>query len=73
MTRQDITRIRDLPTSQIEAALTMSGADLKLDQLLAIERFIEQIGGLENARLAMDTLRKIERAELLAALEDDAA
>lgn len=56
----DIIRIADLSADEIRAALV----DFDHDKRQAVDLFIEQIGGLENALLAI---------EMLSYLEEDAA
>ncbi|MBX7074895.1 MAG: hypothetical protein K1X71_17270 [Pirellulales bacterium] len=46
----------------MEAQLAADVAELAIDDLIAISHFIDRIGGLENALMAMQTLRDIERA-----------
>lgn len=52
--------LRDLPLAEIEAALSRTEFDLSIEQILAVETFIHDIGGMRNARLAVDTLRELE-------------
>ncbi|MBS0210795.1 MAG: hypothetical protein JSS27_17780 [Planctomycetes bacterium] len=54
----EIIRIQDLSADEIRAALDEVGDDKRL----AVEIFLERIGGLENARLAIQMLSQLERA-----------
>jgi len=56
------TRIQDLSAEEIESAIASTDVDLGVDDLLAVQDFIEQIGGLSNARLAIEMLSKLEDA-----------
>lgn len=56
------TRIQDLTAEEIEAAIASTDVDLGVDDLLAVQDFIEQIGGIANARLAIEMLSKLEDA-----------
>jgi hypothetical protein len=58
----DPLRLEDLPTVEIKAALCASGEELSDDQILAIREFVIRVGGLENARLAVEMLAELERA-----------
>lgn len=55
-------RIQDLSADELEAVLAAVGDDIRANDLLAIQHFVQRIGGLENARLAIETLREIEDA-----------
>ena len=54
----DTIRIQDLTADEIRIALEEAGYERRC----AVEEFIERIGGLENARLAIQMLSRIERA-----------
>lgn len=54
----DTIRIQDLKVAEIQAAL----AEVDEEKRQAVETFIAQIGGLENARLAIQMLSQLERA-----------
>ena len=54
----DIIRIADLSASEIRAALN----EVDQDKREAVEIFIEEIGGLENAHLAIQMLSYLEEA-----------
>jgi hypothetical protein len=56
------TRIQDLSAEEIESAIASTDVDLGVDDLLAVQDFIEQIGGIGNARLAIEMLSKLEDA-----------
>ena len=55
-------RVHELSAEALAAALTSLDSDTTPEQLLAIEQFVERIGGIENARLAIEMLSQIERA-----------
>jgi hypothetical protein len=55
-------RLQDRSLELIEALLSADGEELSLDELIAVEYFIEQIGGLENAQMAIQALKEIEEA-----------
>ncbi|MBI2823413.1 MAG: hypothetical protein HYX69_01840 [Planctomycetia bacterium] len=56
------TRIQDLTAAEIEAAVEAADIDLGVDEILAVEEFVDRIGGLANARLAIEMLGKLEDA-----------
>ena len=56
------TRIQDLTAAEIEAAINAADVELGVDEMLAVEDFVHQIGGLANARLAIEMLSKLEDA-----------
>jgi hypothetical protein len=58
----DIPRLQDLSAAEIKAALASTGDDLTDEQVLAIREFVVRVGGVENARLAVDMLADLERA-----------
>jgi hypothetical protein len=51
-------RIQDLSSYEIRQALEEAGSERRL----VVQEFVEQIGGLENARLAIQMLMRLERA-----------
>ena len=53
-------RLQDLSTQEIAARLLSLGSELRPDDVLAVEQFVEQIGGLANARAAIEMLRELE-------------
>ncbi len=55
-------RLQDRSLDLIQELLAADGEDLSIDELISIEHFIEDIGGIENAVMAVETLREIERA-----------
>jgi len=55
-------RIQDLTAAEIEAAINAADLELGVDEMLAVQDFVEQIGGLANARLAIEMLSKLEDA-----------
>jgi hypothetical protein len=54
----DTIRIQDLSAEEISQALEEAGNERRM----AVEQFVERIGGLENAKLAIQMLMQIERA-----------
>jgi hypothetical protein len=54
------TRIQDLSSAEISAAIEATGADLSFEQLIEVEDFVERIGGLANARLAVRMLERMD-------------
>ena len=54
----DTIRIQDLTAAEIRAAL----AETDQQKRAAVEQFLHQIGGLENAKLAIQMLSRLERA-----------
>jgi hypothetical protein len=58
MSDSDTIRIQDLTPDEIRLALEEAGQERRL----AVEEFVERIGGLENARLAILMLSQLENA-----------
>ena len=58
MSDSDTIRIQDLTPDEIRLALEEAGYERRL----AVEEFVERIGGLENARLAIQMLSQLEDA-----------
>jgi hypothetical protein len=56
------TRIQDLTPAEIEAAINAADVELGVDEILAVQDFVDQIGGVANARLAIEMLSKLEDA-----------
>ncbi|MBX9787885.1 MAG: hypothetical protein K2Y37_03140 [Pirellulales bacterium] len=56
-------RLQDLSTQEIAARLLSLGSDLRPADVLAVEQFVEQIGGLDNACAAIEMLRELELDE----------
>jgi hypothetical protein len=52
----------DLPADKIAALLTKDGNDVSPEQAAALQEFIENIGGLENARAAVEMLSQLRKA-----------
>lgn len=57
-TMSETIRIQDLTAEEIRAALAETGEEKRR----AVEEFLHHIGGLENARLAIQMLSRLERA-----------
>ena len=55
-------RLQDRSLELIEAQLLADIDDLTIDELLAVDDFLEHIGGPENAQLALALLKRIDRA-----------
>ena len=51
----------NLPAEQIRAALSFDPEELSEEEAFAIRDFLQRIGGLENALLAVKMLQEIER------------
>ena len=58
----DPIRIQDLDADLIKAALSGDGTDISHEQAAAISDFIDSIGGIENAMLAVEMLKDLEEA-----------
>ena len=57
-----IIRIQDLPAKEIAALLAKNDTDVTRQQAAAIRDFVEDIGGLENARAAVQMLSQLRDA-----------
>ncbi|HEY4312461.1 MAG TPA: hypothetical protein VGN12_23640 [Pirellulales bacterium] len=55
-------RIQDLTPAEIEAAIDAADVELGIEEILAVREFVDQIGGVANARLAIEMLSKLEDA-----------
>ena len=55
-------RIQDLPAEEIAALLARKDKDVTPQQAIALQDFIEDIGGLENARAAVEMLSQLRDA-----------
>jgi hypothetical protein len=58
----DVIRIQDLSTDEIAALLAADGNQLSAGQVAALREFIEDIGGIENARDAVEMLGELDHA-----------
>lgn len=56
------TRIQDLSPAEISSAIESTGLDLSFEELIEVEDFVERIGGLANARLAVRMLGVLDEA-----------
>ena len=54
--------IKELPADQIKAVLASGQDDLTDHQILAIKEFVDEIGGIENALMAVKLLCELEDA-----------
>lgn len=55
-------RIQDLAADEIRELLLEEGNDLDEQQAAAVKRFIQEIGGMENALAAIAMLNRLEEA-----------
>ena len=55
-------RIQDLPAEEIAAALAQDGNDVSPQQAIALQEFIEDIGGMDNACAAVEMLSDLRDA-----------
>ena len=58
----DTIRIQDLAADEIRELLTEEGSELDERQAAALQEFIAEIGGLENALSAIAMLSELEDA-----------
>ncbi len=58
----DLLRIQDLSAREIAALLEADGNCLSAEQVAALQEFIADIGGIENARSAVEMLGNLEDA-----------
>lgn len=56
------TQIQDLTAAELEAAIDAADVDLGVEEIMAVEDFVHRIGGIANARLAIEMLSKLEDA-----------
>ena len=56
------TYIRDLDTVQIARLLSADNDTLSTAEVAALQEFIEEIGGIENASSAVEMLLELERS-----------
>lgn len=54
--------LQDRSLDEIEAVLAQGADDITYEQWLAVQDFVESIGGLDNALLAVEALRRLENA-----------
>jgi hypothetical protein len=54
--------LQDRSLDEIEAVLAQGADDITYEQWLAVQDFVESIGGLDNALLAVEALRRLEKA-----------
>ena len=55
-------RVQDLSATEIAEILAADGNDLTPDEATALQKFIEDIGGFENAYAAVELLEELEQA-----------
>jgi hypothetical protein len=58
----EVYRVEDLSADEIRELLVAEGNELSPSQALALRDFIDRIGGIENAALAVDLLDDLEHA-----------
>jgi hypothetical protein len=58
----DEVRIQDLAADEIRELLAQEGCDLDDGRAAALQEFIQDIGGLENALAAVKLLAELEEA-----------
>lgn len=54
-------RIQDLSAAEIADLLAEDGSHLNSQQAAALQRFVEDIGGIENAFAAVEMLGELEQ------------
>jgi hypothetical protein len=59
---EELLSLQDRSLDEIEAVLAQGADDITFEQWVAVQEFIESIGGLDNALLALDALRRLENA-----------
>jgi len=57
-----IIRVQDLPADEIAALLAQRGSEVSPQQAIALQEFIQEIGGVENARSAVEMLKQLRNA-----------
>ena len=55
-------RVQDLSAMEMAEILAAEGSELTADEAAALQKFIEDIGGLENAYAAVEMLGELEQA-----------
>ena len=58
----DYLRIDDLSAADLRAILSADLDQLEDDEVLAIKDFVVRVGGLRNARMAVEMLNRLEEA-----------
>lgn len=58
----DAIRIQDLAADEIRELLLEEGSELDAQQAAALQAFVAEIGGLENALSAIEMLSELEDA-----------
>jgi len=56
------TRIQDLTAAEIDEVINAADVELSVDEMIAVQEFVDEIGGIANARLAIEMLSKLEDA-----------
>ena len=64
------TRVQDRTAEEIAAAIESTDLDVSFEELIEVEDFVERIGGLANARLAVRMLERLDDEPLDAGLFD---
>jgi len=52
----------DFVIDELRAALAEEGSDVTRDQIVALHDFIDQVGSLEEAALALEILDELQKA-----------
>jgi hypothetical protein len=61
-TMDDYLRIDDLSAADLRAILSADLDQLEDDEVLAIKDFVVRVGGVRNARMAVEMLNRMEEA-----------
>jgi hypothetical protein len=61
-TMDDYLRIDDLSAADLRAILSADLDQLEDDEVLAIKDFVVRVGGVRNARMAVEMLNRLEEA-----------
>lgn len=64
------TRVQDRTAEEISAAIEATDLDISFEELIEVEDFVERIGGLANARLAVRMLERLDDEPLDGGLLD---
>ncbi|MBX7168447.1 MAG: hypothetical protein K1X74_19075 [Pirellulales bacterium] len=75
MTNRIALRLENLPIEMIEEALRAAQGPVSFEMLVAVQQFVDRIGGIENAYLAVQMLQELEAeddsVEVVFEAEDD--
>ena len=56
--------VAELPAAEIKTLVATAPEELPVSVAAAVRDFVERIGGIENARLAVEMLERLESPEL---------